>query len=297
MDTNKHLLTFLLFFLPVLSFADNTYDMIITTDKEQIQCMVKEISENTVSFIRADKPVAVTYTLPKDKIVLVQFTDGTTEVFSVEQPADKQQQTQTAQLPSISSQQQNNTNTPKDYAIVDSYGGVYVFNDCTPVDQYEVLGDVSFGGKTSGSSFVALPNGMGGTTMIVSGGETAQYTSIRNGLVANAVMANRAVEGIIISIPKEGMGRATMIKFKEKSDNNRLAKVNNHRGLYVFSDCKPVNTYTSIKKVKGKLVYWSSAYYYIRDTLLTKAARTKNCNAVIINLVEGGRDYVETINL
>ena len=87
-------------------------------------------------------------------------------------------------------------------ATAEQVGGVYIFNDCTPLGQYEVLGDVTFGGSSS-SSFIAMPNGMGGTTMIMSGGETPQYTSIRNGLVANAVMANRTVEGILIQITKE----------------------------------------------------------------------------------------------
>lgn len=294
MNTKNFLLSLLLF-MSTISYAENIYDVIITTDKEQIQCNVKEISDVSVSFIRADKPATVTYSLPKEKIFIIQFADGSTETFSPTNfnSAQVTQQSTSNSLAQISQVDE----MPKDYAIVQMYGSVYIFNDCTPVDSYEILGEVSYSGRSDGSTYITMPNGTGGSTVIVSEGSASQYTSIRNGLIANAVMANREVEGIIISIEKEGEGRATMIKFKEKSERNKIAKVNNHRGLLVFSDCMPINTYTSIKKVKGKLAYLSSSYDYIRDKLLEKAVKTKDCNAVIINLVEGGRDYVETITI
>lgn len=294
----KQLLTVLFFFISVLSYADNQYDMIFTVDREQIQCNVKEISDSTVFFMRAGKPATVTYSMSKNRIVLIQYADGTTETFSTTQQKNQSRQNQDEQYSNQSVLVQPSLETfPKDYAIVNIYGGVYVFNDCTPVDKYEVLGDVVFGGSNGGGSFMSMPNGLGGTTMIISDGETPQYTSIRNGLVANALMANRMVDGIIINITNEGEGRATMIKFREKSENNKLAKVNNHKGLYVFSDCKPYNQYVSVEKIKGKLMSVSSRYDYLRDKLVDKALKKKNCNAVIVNLVEGGRDYIETINL
>lgn len=291
----KSFLLSLLLFMSTISYAENSFDVIITTDKEQIQCSVKEISDVSVSFIRADKPATVTYSLPKEKIFIIQFADGSIETFSSnDQKSEQVTQQGTINRPTQISQADE---MPKDYAIVQTYGSVYIFNDCTPVDSYDILGEVSFGGRSGGGTYMTMPNGTGGSTVIVSEGSTPQYTSIRNGLVANAVMANREVEGIIIKIQKEGEGQATMIKFKEKSERNKIAKVNHHRGLLVFSDCLPVNAYTSIKKVNGKLIYWSSAYDFIRDKLLEKAVKTKDCNAVIINLVEGGRDYVETITL
>ena len=82
-------------------------------------------------------------------------------------------------------------------AKAEVYGGVYVFMDCTPVSEYEVLGEVSFGGKGSGGTLISMPSATGGQMMMVSSGSTPQYTSIRNGLISNAVLANRAVEGII----------------------------------------------------------------------------------------------------
>lgn len=296
----KSFLLLLLLFMSTISHAENTYDVIITTDKEQIRCSVKEISDVSVSFVRADKPANVTYSLPKEKIFIIQFADGSTETFLSEKPSNNHYEEQIVQqeITNLNAQETSiTTDIPKDYAIVQTIGSIYVFNDCSPIDSYKVIGEVSFSGSSGGSTYMSVPNGLGGSTLIVSSEEKPQYSSIRNGLVANAVMANREVEGIIISIPKEGEGRATMIKFTEKSERNKIAKVNNHRGLLVFSDCSPMNSYTSIKRVKGQLVYWSTAYDYIRDKLLEKAAKTKNCNAVIINLVEGGRDYVETITL
>lgn len=317
----KHLISFLAFLLSISMYADNNYDVIFTIEKEQIQCNIKEISDNSVSFVRADKPTTVIYSMSKDKIVLIQFADGTIETFATKSPNNLPQQTQTIQqLPT--DQISASTTAPKDYAIAQLFGGTYVFNDCTPVDEYEVLGEISFNKNDNGIACITMPNGIGGTTnmiprggapqytptpmpngmgggitTVVYGGETPQYTSIRNGLIANAVMANRAVEGIIITEAAEGKGRATMIKFVNKSNKNRLAIVNRHRGLYVFSDCQPVNSYTSIKKIKGELMYLSSAYNYIRDKLLAKAVKKKDCNAVIITLVEGGIDYVEAIHL
>ena len=183
----------------------------------------------------------------------------------------------------------------KNLAIADQVGGVYIFNDCTPLGKYEVLGDVTFGGS-SNSSFIAMPNGTGGTTMIMSGGETPQYTSIRNGLVANAVMANRAVEGVLIQILNEGEGRATMIKFKEGEDKSKC-KVNRQQGLYVFCDCKPVQEYDKLGEIVGAGGL-SSLYSDLRNRLIKKVLKKyKTADGIILNLVEGGRDRADAIQL
>lgn len=183
----------------------------------------------------------------------------------------------------------------KNLAVAEQVGGVYIFNDCTPLGQYEVLGDVTFGGS-SGSSFISMPNGMGGTTMIMSGGVTPQYTSIRNGLVANAVMANRTVEGILIQITKEGEGRASMIKFLEGEDK-ASCKVNRQQGLYVFCDCKPVQDYDKLGEIVGAGGL-SSLYSDLRNRLIKKVLKKyKSADGIIINLVEGGRDRADAIQL
>ncbi|MEE1254126.1 MAG: hypothetical protein UHJ11_03630 [Paludibacteraceae bacterium] len=183
----------------------------------------------------------------------------------------------------------------KNIAIAEQVGGVYIFNDCTPLGQYEVLGDITFGGNSS-SSFMAMPNGLGGTTMIMSGGETPQYTSIRNGLVANAIMANRAVEGILIQIPKEGEGRATMIRFLDGEDKSKC-KVNRQQGLYVFCDCRPIQEYDKLGEIVGAGGL-SSLYSVLRNRLIKKALKKyKSADGIIINLVEGGRDRADAIQI
>ena len=183
----------------------------------------------------------------------------------------------------------------KDLAIAELVGGVYIFNDCTPLGQYEVLGDVTYGGS-SNSSLIAIPNGNGGTTMVLSNEATPQYITIRNGLVANALMANRAVEGILIQITKEGEGRATMIKFKEGEDKSRC-RVNRQQGLYVFCDCKPVQRYEKLGEIVGAGGL-SSLYSDLRNRLIKKVLKKySSADGIIINLVEGGRDRADAIQL
>lgn len=183
----------------------------------------------------------------------------------------------------------------KNLANAEQVGGVYIFNDCTPLGQYEVLGDVTFGGNNS-SSVIAMPNGIGGTTMIISEGGTPQYTSIRNGLVANAIMANRSVDGILIQIPKEGEGRATMIKFLEGEDKAKC-KVNLQQGLYVFCDCKPVQEYNKLGEIVGAGGL-SSFYSDLRNRLIKKVLKKyKSADGIIINLVDGGRDRADAIQI
>lgn len=60
--------------------AEN-HDMIITTDREQIQCVVKEISEDVISYLRPDRPATVSYTIARNKVVLIQFSNGSIELF------------------------------------------------------------------------------------------------------------------------------------------------------------------------------------------------------------------------
>ncbi len=187
----------------------------------------------------------------------------------------------------------------QDIAIADQIGGVSIFTDCTPLGRYEVLGDITFQGGGRSSSYMSVPNFTGGTTMIVSSGSaTPQYTSIRNGLVANALMANRYVEGILVRITKEGEGRATMIKFLE-GEHKSVCRVNRQEGLYVFCDCTPVVQYDKLGEIVGA-GGMSTMYGDIRNRLLKKVhnkRKYKEANGVILHLVEGGYDRAEAIQL
>ena len=123
-----------------------------------------------------------------------------------------------------------------------------------------------------------------------------QYTTIRNGLVAQALMANRDVEGIIVKTPREGEGSATMIKFMPNVQDKSLARVNVHFGILVFSDCTPATNYHGIGKVKSAAAL-SSNYPYLRDKLCKKASgkKKKGVQGVIAHMVDQGVDYAEMI--
>ncbi|MCM1035611.1 MAG: hypothetical protein NC038_07745 [Paludibacter sp.] len=137
---------------------------------------------------------------------------------------------------------------------------------------------------------------VGSMPLVIS--STPQYTSIRNGLVANAVLANREVDGIILRVEKEDEGSAIMIKFKDDVENKGLAKVNNYKGIYVFIDNKPITNYSSIKRIKAKGVWDGSPYSFFVDKFTKKACKLKekqDCMGVILHLVEGGTDYADAI--
>lgn len=186
----------------------------------------------------------------------------------------------------------------KRLAIAESYAGVYVFNDNTPISEYEIIGEVACSQLGSSRTSVAVSPFSGDMAIGISSTPSAQYPSLRNALISKAILANRDVQGIIIKTPREGEATATMIKFKNKDANNALAKVNVHFGLMVFSDCKPYYEYIGINRLKASTLLKELSYTYIRDNILKKTSKKKeNINGIIIHLVDGGRDYAETITI
>ena len=183
-------------------------------------------------------------------------------------------------------------------ARVNSYGGTFVFTDCTPVAEYEILGDVYFDkeGKQhtlTMQTYNAQTKSMNPSTMTVT--VTPQYTDIRDGLITQAVMANRQVEGVLISITKEGEGRATLIKFKEGATNKDIARVSAHLGVLVFTDCVPVNNYSFIGQI-NRAGGVSSDYNTLRDRLIKKALKKySDVQGIIPRFVSGGADSAEAI--
>ncbi len=173
----------------------------------------------------------------------------------------------------------------KDIAKVEQYSGVYVFTDCSPISEYEVLGEVA-NDKSSGTKII-----VGFSTISL----PPQYTDIREDLIKKAVLANRQVEGIIIKINREGEGVAQMIKFTNDSEDHSLARVNQHLGVLVFTDCKPVLDYTyigHIKKIGGN----NSDYNMLRDRLIKKCQKQfKDFDGVMPHLVSNGIDTGEAI--
>ena len=278
----KSLLLVLILLISALSFAQ---DVIITSEAQKITAKILEVSKYEIKYKEFDNIDGPTFILETADINTIIYANGKVFFFKANE---------NAQIPT---EKTETIVAKKDYdlARAENYSGVYVFTDCTPLGKYEVLGDVTFGGNHS-STFIAVPNGMGGTTMIMSGGETPQYTSIRNGLIANAVMANRSVEGILIQNTKEGEGRATMIKFLEGEEKAKC-KVNRQQGLYVFCDCKPIQDYEKMGEIVGA---GGIGFFYddLRNRLIKKVQKKyKSADGIILHLVEGGRDRAEAIQL
>ena len=221
----------------------------------------------------------------------------------MEIPADNQNnKVEQPQTPNITQTffQENDVVAKKDLDIarVTCYSGVFVFTDCMPLGQYEILGEVYYDKKgkqnaTTLYSYNAMTHTINSTGITYT--ESPQYTDIRDGLVIQSVMANRQVEGIIITLTKEGEGRATLIKFKDGVEDKALARVNTHLGLMVFTDCMPINTYSFVGKINraGGL---NVDYNVLRDKLLKKANnRFPTAQGIIPRFVSGGRDTAEAI--
>lgn len=177
----------------------------------------------------------------------------------------------------------------KQLAKVDNYSGVRVFSYCEPVAEYEVLGEVSFAGSSGGYYTI------GGMTF--ASGTEQQYNEIRNALIMSAVMANRAVEGVIIHPIKNKQGRATMIKFKEDAENKDLAYVTKKRDYYIFIDCKPTGDYEFQGKRRCSDLVDGSSDSIIDGILRNTKNLSRNANAVIVTFVTNGYDYAEAITL
>lgn len=202
-----------------------------------------------------------------------------------------------------------------DLARVIKYGGIYVFSDCTPVASYEEIGKVNFAvsdGKRyaliNGSTYGAptqLSNGQpygqtyatstGTTGTYIAVPETPQYNEIRNGLVEKAYKSNPKVEGVVITTTGEGTGEATMIRFAKDVTDRDLARVNNHGGVLVYTDCLPVQSYTYLGEVRAPSLK-TVDYTIIRDKLCKKGtSRYKTVQGLIPHFVTDSVSYAEAI--
>lgn len=273
--------------------AEEPHDVIVLNDGTHLDVLLLEVADKQVKYRKINNQEGPIFVKEITNIASIIYSNGEKENFDHAVLETTEQSTVGTQIPQQSQQslQQKMSTHYNDtihylaLARAEIIGGVYVFTDCTPLGQYEVLGDVTFGGSNS-SSFMMMPNGIGGTMMMMSGGSTPQYMSIRNGLIANAVMANRSVDGILIQIPKEGEGRATMIKFLEGEDKAKC-KVNRQQGLYVFCDCRPIHDYNKLGEIVGA---GGIGFFYgdLKNRLIKKVTKKyKSADGIILNLIEG----------
>lgn len=281
---------------------EKSNDILVLKDGTQLDVILVEVSDKQVKYRKANNPTGPLFVKEIANITSIMYANGEKEDFTqenvkvaVESPIQTQTPQKTQQQVMIQSQQQlsaSNRNTAQDIALarVDNYSGVCVFTDCVPLAKYEVLGDISFNKSGDGSYFV-----MSGPLVLAGGGETPQYTDIRNGLISQAVLANRQVEGVLITIAREGMGKATMIKFTDPTEDKTLAKVNSHIGVLVFTDCSPLANYYHLGKINGAGGL-NSDYNILRDKLIKKSVKKyPNVQGIIPRFVSGGKDSAEAI--
>ena len=167
-----------------------------------------------------------------------------------------------------------------DVAVVPELHGVLIFTDNTPLADYDIVGEITYQ-QDSPDPYVANP---------------AQYDKIRRGLVINAILANRQVEGIITDIHDNGTGSAKMIIFRPGAKDRNLARVNEYKGVLYFYDCEPKNAYTSVKKFGAPS---SFRYSVVRKGVIKKAAKKKmrkqGVNAVVVTYRTTMRDKANAI--
>lgn len=167
----------------------------------------------------------------------------------------------------------------KNIAEVNKIQGFYVFVDCQPIAEYEVLGQVNVDEKDS--------------EIKKSGG---QYQSVRDNLIKVGRQANFTADGIIIKFVNGGTDKAEIIKFKEGQKNKSQAKVEQYQGVYIFVDSKPVGETDYLGTVKKSFGLMGGQYTVLRDALIKKCKSDfKDAQALILKFVEGGADMGDAI--
>lgn len=175
-------------------------------------------------------------------------------------------------------------------AKVNSYSGVRVYIESTPVGQYETLGEV----------VLSLPPDIHTYTTV--DGKIRQYVSsphyakIRDGLITQSVMANRATNGIIISGE-----RATMLRIDEDDPNANYATVNRDGDLYLFIECTPATDYDFVGKVETRGVvsdYFMGVISKIRyRATKDRKLKKQRYNAAIFHIDNTAGSYADYVLL
>lgn len=157
---------------------------------------------------------------------------------------------------------------------VQKNNGIYAFCDNEPISDYEILDRVKSNVSWSG-----------------------QFNEIRNKLIKKAVKDYPNADAVVISMAKGSTDKAIVIKFKDgqEKDNLGLARANKVNGLYVFTDCEPVNEYDIVER-EGAAIGWSSEYQAVRDKLVKKAVKdVPDAAGVILTFSTGGIDRAAVI--
>jgi len=105
---------------------------------------------------------------------------------------------------------------------------------------------------------------------------------------------NKIIVGIFL-----GMSLSCLLAFSTVLNyelNNSTAEVNQMRGVYIFTDCKPVKEYEYLGTEKTSFGFGDSQYTGLRDKLIKKAIeKYPKANGVIITFKTGGTDQIDAI--
>lgn len=160
-------------------------------------------------------------------------------------------------------------------AVVNKIQNFYLFTDCQPLAEYEVIGEVN----TSGNDDPDIRK---------SGG---QYQPVRDFLIKTARQVNYTADGLMLSLVNGGTDKAVIIKFKNNSPENSHAKVNQYQGVFVFVDNEPLSETEYVGTIKDKGKSSSSQYSSLRDRLISRCKNEfTNSRGIIIKFVNGGVD-------
>jgi hypothetical protein len=172
-------------------------------------------------------------------------------------------------------------NAQSNLAEVNKINGFYIFVDSKPTADYDVVGEVKADETDK--------------DIIRSQG---QYSDVRDNIIKNARMANYQADGLIFTFINGGTDKALIIKFKQDKPENKIAKVEQYIGLYVFTDCTPLLKYDYLDTQKFSGGFSSGQYTSVRDTLIKRVKKKiPNANAVIFKLVSGGNDLADGVRI
>ncbi|MBU3743912.1 MAG: hypothetical protein FGM61_05095, partial [Sediminibacterium sp.] len=86
----------------------------------------------------------------------------------------------------------NNIFCQNNIAVVNKIQGFYIFNDCLPLSDYDVIGEISTDGNTDKE--IKMSKG--------------QYIPVRDFLIKSARQVNYNADGLIINLVNNGMDKA-----------------------------------------------------------------------------------------
>lgn len=261
-------------------------DVLVLKDGVQLDVILVEVADKQVKYRKVNNPEGPLFVKEIANISSIIYANGEIEEFtqanseSVE--SSSSQAPQKSQIQSgLQVKQPKYSTTEQDLSLarVENVNGVYVFNDCSPIAEYEVLGEVTITGYESSD----LRNSLG------------QYTIVRNELIRTAKAANSQVEGVILTLVAGSADKAHMIRFKDPQEDHSLARVKRYSGIYVFCDSDPLSKFEFIGNLKGKFTFVPQ-YSTLRDDFIKKCTKKyKNASGIIIHLVSGGKDTAEAV--